>query len=634
MRKQSIRNKKKQEHHVFIISAHGALKTNLINIDTHQINYYDFAKELHTLVIPFDFSEFTNYSIKDAVYYLKNNRGVPVEKGIVKFTNIVDSKTTERYGYIFDRDLYMIPFITNDRSIQAGVLTNNNPLIFKVGVYEVKYNQEQYPTKFTELNKFPNISSECRIGLNEIAKELNDIYMLEYNRRVSKLTFRNLIYGLSKIPLVGSLVIKFFPSYINNPAFIELTQDSVIPIDKEYFTLSEIMVKLREIPKYKNGIHHIIMQACFGSLNNTEQIEQILKIEQNQLDMKVDVRESYYTHSKKIYDISSDNKSLSTDEPIYHLLEMINIEKSHITTVERHPNIFDKIKSYIPFCAPTDPKCLLTTEKISIDTIISICNIVKLWLEILQLNSTYLNIKHQTYIQSYNKKYDCSQKIDEEKIKNILEDKSFIPKIINTINFEDYIQNKLEECQEDMSLEDYLRDLIIGRIHKQFLIDKNNLDELNKLLKVFSINAVYDNNVFEIYDLMRNADTLSIHEKIKIIQICGDEKNKQIINVILDKEYVDTEAETQVQNKLEKGIISTDQRIEEYNKIKNVNIENTIKPIFNQIHINYIYDTFPKMVNDSDLDESNWMSFSESQMIEIFKKIEYDILIKQQFVLI
>lgn len=630
MRKQSIRNKKKQEHHVFIISAHGALKTNLINIDSHQINYYDFAKELHTLVIPFDFREFTNYSIKDAVYYLKNNRGVPIQSGIAKFTNIVDSKTTERYGYIFDRHLYMNPFTTNVSSIQTGNLKNNDPSIFKVGVYEIKPTQEQYPTNFTELSKFPNISSECRIGLNEIAKELNDIYI----KKIIKSTFRNLIYGLSKIPLVGSLFNNSFTSYINNPAFKELTHDSIIPIDKEYFTLSEIMVKLREIPKYKNGIHHIIMQACFGSLYNTEQIEQILKTGKKQSDIKVDVRESYYKNSKKIYDIPSDNKSLSNDDPIYHLLEMINIEKSHITTVERHPNIFDKIKSYIPFCVPTDPKCLLTTEKISIDTIISICNIVKLWLEILQLNSTYLNIKHQTYIQSYNKKYDCSQKIDEEKIKNILEDKSFIPKIINTINFEDYIQNKLEECQEDMSLEDYLRDLIIGRIHKQFLIDKNNLDELNKLLKVFSINAVYDNNVFEIYDLMRNADTLSIHEKIKIIQICGDEKNKQIINVILDKEYVDTEAETQVQNKLEKGIISTDQRIEEYNKIKNVNIENTIKPIFNQIHINYIYDTFPKMVNDSDLDESNWMSFSESQMIEIFKKIEYDILIKQQFVLI
>jgi hypothetical protein len=415
---------------------------------------------------------------------------------------------------------------------------------------------------------------------------------------------------------------------------MELTQDSVIPITKEYFTLNEIMLKLREIPKYKKGIHHIIVEACFGSLNDTEQIDQILKIEKNQSVKKIDVRESYYKNTKKIYDISSDNKSLASNDPIYYLLEMINIEKSHITTVERQPNIFDKIKSYIPFCSTSDPKCILTSEKISIDTIISMCNIVKLWLEILKLYPTYLTIKEQRFIQSYNTKYGCSQKIDEEKIKNILEDKPFIPHIINTIHFDEHIDNKLRDCPEDTTKEEYLRDLIIVRIHKQFLENKNNLDDLNKIFKIVSINAIYDDNIYEIYDLMKNVNRLTLQEKIKIIKIVGTDKNKQIINILLDKDYVDTEAETQVQADIEKDIISQEQRVEEYNKKKYINIEMTSERIFNQIHINYLYDTFPKMVHNSDLDESYWKSLSESQLMTVFKKIERHILIKKKFIII
>lgn len=628
-------NKKKEKHHVFIINAHGSINTNLIKLDTHQINYYDFAKELQSLVLSSDFSQFTNYSTIDAVNYLKNNRGVPIENGIVKFTNIVDSKTTKRYGYIFDRHLYMNPFTSSLTSIQSGALANNNPLLFKVGVYEVKSDQQQYPTLFTELSKFPNITSQCRDGLNQIAKELNDIYLLENNRNIIKYTFRKLIYGLSKVPLLGSLFYKSFSFFINYPAFKEFTYDSVILIDKEYYTLSEIMAKLREIPKYKKGIHHIIMTACFGSLNNTDQIEQILKIEQNQSIMKIGVRDSYYNNAKKIYDISSDNKSIETNDPIYDLLEMINIEKSHIITVERHPNIFEKIKSYIPFCSTYDTKCLLTSEKISIDTIISICNIVKLWLEILVLNPTFLNIKQQTFIQSYNNKYGCSQKIDEHKIKNILEDKKYIPNSISTINFDEYIANKLSECpEEELQIEEYIRHLIVRRIHKQFLLDNNNLDELNKILKLFNLSAMYDDSIYQIYVVMKNVESATLQEKIKIIQILGTDKDKQIINVILDKEYVDTAAETQVQDDIEKGIVSIDLRLQEYNKKKNINIELTIEHIFNQTYMNYLYDISPKIIHNSDIDESYWNSLSKTEITKIFKKIERYVLIKQKYVII
>ncbi len=345
------------------------------------------------------------------------------------------------------------------------------------------------------------------------------MYMIEHNRTVTQYSIRNFIYGLSRLPLVGTLVnslFNSFASYINTPAFQELTQDSIIPINKESFTLREIIAKLREIPKYRKGIHHIIVQACYGSLSNTEQIEQILKTQQNQSKIKVSVRESYYIDSKKVYDISSDNQSLSSDGPIYDLLEIINIEKSHIVTVERNPNIFEKIKSYIPFCTKSNPHCVLTKDKISIDTIISICNIAKTWLEILKLDPNYLDAKRQFYIKSFNKKYGCSETIDKQKIKNILDDTtSFIPKITNVINFEEYIQNKLSECPEELSQEEYLRELIISKIHKQFLLDKNNLDELNQLLKVVSINAVYNDNVYAIYDLMKNPNALTTQEKIK-----------------------------------------------------------------------------------------------------------------------
>ena len=155
MRKHST-GKKKQKHHVFMIFAHGALKTDLINIDTEQTNYYDFAKELQPLVAGFNFSEFTNYSVEDAVHFIKQNRGVPIEDGIVKFTNIVDKNTTERYGYIFDRYLWMSPFITNHASIIAGVLNNNDPQILKVGVYEVNPEHYPQPTSFTPLSKLIN----------------------------------------------------------------------------------------------------------------------------------------------------------------------------------------------------------------------------------------------------------------------------------------------------------------------------------------------------------------------------------------------------------------------------------------------------------------------------------------------
>ena len=638
MRKQSTGNKrnKKQKHHVFIILAHGAIKTNLIKIDTRETNYYDFGKEMYTLVAPFDFSEFANYPVNDAVHFLKENRGVPIKgNGIAEFTNIIDQSTTDRYGYIFDRDLWMFPFVTE--GIDKGVLANNDPSLFKVGVYEVDPDGRKQTNLFLPLSEYTDLSNECRDGLNQIAKELTDMYMIEHNRTVTQYSIRNFIYGLSRLPLVGSLVnslFNYFAYYINNPAFKELTQDSVIPINKEQFTLSEIMAKLREIPKYKKGILHIIVQACYGSLRNTEQIEQILKTQQNQSKIKVSVRESYYIDSKKVYDISSDNQALLSDDPIYHLLEMINIEKSHIVTVERDPNIFEKIKSYVPFCTKANPKCVLTEEKISIDTIISICNIVKMWLEILKLDPHYLDIKHQTYIESFNKKYGCSETIDKEKIKYILKGKQSMPDTVNVINFEKHIQNILEKCPEELSHEEYLRDLIIGKIHNQFLLDKNSLDELNKLLRAVSINAVYNDNVYEIYDLMRNLTTLTIQEKIKIIRIFGTDKNKQIMNILLDTEYIDTEAETQVQNDVEKGAISEDQRIDEYNKRKNKNLYEAIERILNQIHIKYIYDTFPKMTHNSDLDESYWNSLSSSQMINILKTIEHYILIKQKYVLV
>jgi hypothetical protein len=697
MRKQSTGNKgnKKQKHHVFIILAHGAIKTNLIKIDTRETNYYDFGKEMYTLVTPFDFSEFAKYSVNDAVHFLKENRGVPTnDGGIAKFENIIDKSTTDRYGYIFDRDLWMYPFVSD--GIERGVLANNDPSLFKVGVYEVNPNGRKQPNIFLPLSKYTDLSKECRDGLNQIAKELNDMYMIAHNRTVTQYSIRNFIYGLSRLPLVGSLVnslFNSFASYIKHPAFKELTQDSVIPINKESFTLSEIMAKLREIPKYKKGIHHIIIQACYGSLSNTEQIEQILKTQQNQSKIKVSVRESYYIDSKKVYDISSDNQSLLSDDPIYHLLEMINIEKSHIVTVERDPNIFEKIKSYVPFCTKSNPNCVLTQEKISIDTIISICNIAKTWLEILKLDPHYLDVKRQFYIISFNKKYGCSETIDKEKIKNILEDKkntfipkvmsiikfdehiqkklsecpeeqsqeeylreliivkihkqflldkniledkknTFIPKVMSLIKFDAHIQKKLSECPEELNQEEYLRELIIVKIHKQFLLDKNVLDEFNKLLKAVSITAVYDDKVYAIYDLMKNPNRLTTQEQIKIIDFFGTDKNKQIMNILLDKEYIDTEAETHVQNEVEKGAISEDQRIEEYNRIKKKNIESTIDRIFSQVHMVYAYETFPKMVHNSDLDESYWNSLSLSQLIKLFRTVERFILIKQQYVLV
>lgn len=640
MRKQSTGHKrnKKQKHHVFIVLAHGSIKTDLIKIDTQETNYYDFGKEMYTLLTPFDFSDFANYPVSDAVHFLKENRGVPTKDGgIAKFENIIDKSTTDRYGYIFDRDLWMYPYVSD--GIERGVLANNDPPLFKVGVYEVNPNGRKQTNLFSPLSKYTDLSKECRDGLNQIAKELTDMYMIEHNRTVTQYSIRNFIYGLSRLPLVGSLVgslFKSFASYIKHPAFKELTQDSVIPINKDSFTLSEIIAKLREIPKYKKGIHHIIVQACYGSLSNTEQIEQILKTQQNQSKIKVGVRESYYIDSKKVYDISSDNQSLSSDHPIYHLLEMINIEKSHIVTVERDPNIFEKIKSYIPFCTKSNPNCVLTQEKISIDTIISICNIAKTWLEILKLYPNYLDVKRQFYIVSFNKKYGCSETIDKEKIKNILEDKknTFIPKVMSLIKFDEHIQKKLSECPEELSQEEYLRELITVKIHKQFLLDKNILDEFNKLLKVVSINAVYDDKVYAIYDLMKNPNRLTTQEQIKIIDFFGTDKNKQIMNILLDKEYIDTEAETHVQNEVEKGAISEDHRIEEYNKIKKKNIESTIDRIFSQVHMVYAYETFPKMVHNSDLDESYWNSLSLSQLIKLFTMVERFILIKQQYVLV
>ena len=623
-----------KESHVFFVIAHGALKTDLIRIDTSKINYYDFGKEMYILRMSYDFSNFAHNSADNVVKYIKTHRGILSDnEHNVLFENIVDESVSD--AYIFDRNLYMFPFVSDEDSIKKGGLTDDNLHILSTGVYEVNPDILQ-KICFCPLNEYKDfLSDRSRTDLNNIAKEIYHVWLMNHSRTIQIATIISTITSLFlpySTPLIlGTITMMiytlFAKEYINSKAYQELTRHSVIPINKASFTLSEIMTRLRNIPKYKRGVHHIIIISCYGNLTDPQEIEQILKIQQNQAEMNVSVHTSYYNDSKKIYDISSDNEHLSRDDPIYNLLEMIKIEKNNIDTdnsTKRITPFFQRL-----FCLKSSKKCVLEKNKLSLDTIISICSITKLWIDILRLDPTYLDERHRDYIESYNKKYRCSQNITPEEVKKIMDMPRSTPVSFHKDKGFLQIQNLIHNYEN--SPPEYLRkiieSIIVNSIFSEGSLDRSMYKIINGILYSFTLELEIIDNWYEINVLLsKKYDKLTKSELKNVVSLIGTDKNKETFQIVSSPEYIDTEAMTFVQNQVDEGIVSDKKKRDYYIRRKEENFNTIMSSMF--LSLKYRFDEIPILyhipgMDEADLKESYWKTLSTPELNKILNRIAH-----------
>jgi hypothetical protein len=621
------RNKKHQQF-VFLVMAHGSIRPNLFKINTRDTRYYDFGTEMHILSNEGNYSNFAKNTASNAVQFIKQNRGIPSYDGIHKFAKIVDESVPE--AYVFDRDLHMFPFVTSESDvIEHKRLQGNDPYVFSVGVYEVNPAIHQN-ILFNNLSQYHDLSVQAKDGLIKMANELNILYAIQYKKIVTISYITSLIaYILLPIPKavqVGVICITlykfFFKRYVTSNAFKELTKNSVIPIEKEHYTMSEIMSELRKIPKYKKGIHHIIVSSCFGSLTDSQQIEQVLKIQDNESKMNVDVHKSFYIDAKKIYDLSSDNQHLFPDSAIYKLLEMIEVKKSNIETdtpTQHHPPFYKRV-----LCFLKPKKCVLYQNNVSVDTIVAICNITKLWLQILEHDPNYLDKKHKNYVKAYNAKYMCSHAIDRSQIDKILREPVSTPVVIKTDDPESFLE------QFKTSQPEYLRKLIETNIKRCIFFNGSFDREMYNLLNydvfldfALHIEIWHDWNEYNRI-FSREYAKLTSSELTKIVEKLGTDENKETLQTMSSPEYIDVDAKTFVENEIEIGNVSETQYEKEYMHVKNENFASVFHQMFHLLK--YKFDTIPIIyhvpgMDEDDLGEEYWKSLLTEPLFNILRRM-------------
>ncbi len=606
--------------------AHGAIKPNLVRIDTRNTRYYDFGREMQILVNGADLSAFAKNTSADAIKFMKTNRGVASQGYLYKFEKIVDDSVPE--AYVFDRDLHMFPFVTDEESVKMKLLEGSDPFIFSVGVHEVNPDINQN-LLFNNLSQYRDLTPECRTGLVKIANELSIEYKALYNKLITMAAI--VAYLLAPIPKVLDfgmmcfiLYKKLITPYVKSNAFKELTKHSVIPITKETYTVSEIMSELRKIPKYKHGVHHIIVSSCFGGLTSSQQIEQVLKIQENEARMNVDVHESFYVDAKKIYDLSSDSQDVPRESPIYNLLQTIEHEKTNIETdnpIQEHTPFYKRV-----LCFFKSKKCVLYQNNVTIDAIIAICNITKLWLQILEHDPNYLDKRHQKYVHAYNAKYMCSRSVDKTRVDRILRAPISTP-------------NRFNYTYDDPSL--FLETLTTAQPQQlRYLIEKN--------IKVciFFQNRPFDNDMYELLNnilldfflkieiqkdwneynaIFTRRVALSTPSEIRmIIEKLGTAENNETLRTLSSPDYVDMDAKTFIENELEIGNIIEAECENEYNHAKKINFNTHVGEIFYALASDFnarpiIYHV-PNM-GDPDLGEEYWQSLLSEPLFIIFSRI-------------
>jgi hypothetical protein len=606
------------------------MKDNLIKIDTRDTRYYDFGKEMHTLRNGGVFSSFAKNTSADAIQHLKTNRGIASRDGYVyKFASIVDESVSE--AYVFDRTLQMFPFVTDEESvIKHRLMDGNDPTIFSVGVHEVTPDINQ-DLLFTSLSHYKYLTPECRAGLVKIANELSIEYKANYNKLITLASIAAYLYV--PVPKVLNFALACFVFYkkiitpfIKSKAFKELTKNSVIPITKETYTMSEIMSELRKMPKYKHGIHHIIVDSCFGGLTNSHQIEQVLKIQENEARMNVDVHESFYVDAKKIYDLSTDHRDIPPGSPVYSLLQRIKREKINIETdapIEKATPFYKRV-----LCFFKPKRCILYQNNVTIETIIAICNITKLWLQILEHEPNYLDRKHKQYVESYNSKYMCSQSIDKAHIDRILRDgPSSSPATVEYDYDDPSIFLETVTTLQPQRLRDLIEKNIKRCIFFQSILD-NIYDLLNTILADFAlrieIHENFENWIEYTTIFSRNYGLVSLSEKTSIIEKLGSAENKETLRIMTLPDYIDMDATTFVENELEIGNITEAECGQEYIDAKNLNFIRHVDIIFYAIA--YDFNTRPIIyhvpgIGEADLGNEYWNSLLTEPLFIIFSRI-------------
>jgi len=634
----SSRQQPKNKHFVFIVMAHGAMRSNLIKIDTRDTRYYDFGKEMHTLVSGVRFSDFAKNTPANAIQHLKTNRGVASQGSLYKFENIVDDSVPE--AYIFDRDLEMFPFVTDEDSIvKYKLLEGDDPAIFSVGVHEVNPDINQ-DLLFSNLSNYRHLNIEARTELIKIANDIRGQYNSDYNRILSTIYIASVVASIVlPVPTMVQLGVLcvtlykyFFRHFSETSAFKELTKNSVIPIVKQNYTMSEIMSELRKIPKYRHGIHHIIVSSCFGGLTNSQEIEQVLKIQQNEARMNLDVHESFYVDAKKIYDLSSEHHDISPDSPIYSLLQKIENEKTNIETaapIEKSIPFYKRVLCL--FKSETKPKkCALYQNNVTIETIIAICNITKLWLQILDIEPRYLDERHKKYLHAYNAKYMCSQSIGKDYIDRILQSNAKSTPVFNKYVYRDpalFLENLISlQPQPEM-----LRCLIEQNI-KMCIFFQNKLDNIynlvNEILLGFGLKIELLGNMktwieyTEIFS--RKISLVSLPERQMIVENLGTEDNKEMLRIMALPDYVDIEAKSFVDNELEIENITQAEYEKAYTDAKILNFNGYIDATFYAIAYDFntrhiIYDI--PSIDKPGLRRENWNSLLTQPLFIIFSQI-------------
>ena len=626
------RNKKNQQF-VFIVNAHGSIRPNLLKINTRDTRYYDLGTEMHVLVSSGDYSDFAKNATSDAVQFIKLHRGIPSNDVIHKFAKIVDDSVPE--AYVFDRDLSMYPFATSYREvIEYKRLQGNNPSVFSVGVYEVNPDINQN-LLFGGLSRYQELSVQTRDDLVKIANDIDRYYNGYYNRILSISYVASMIaFVLRPIPravrdrisAMGVALYQYFSKhYIASNAFKELTKNSVIPIVKEDYTMGEIISELRKIPKYKKGVHHIIVNSCFGGLTNSQHIEQVLKIQDNESRMNVDVHESFYVDAKKIYDLSSDNQHLPIESALYKLLEMIKVEKSNIETetpVQTHAPFYKRVLCFFKPETKTK-KCALYQNNVSIETIVAVCNITKLWLQILEHDPTYLDKRHKNYVTSYNAKYMCSHAIDRAQIDNILREPASMPVAVEIPDATDAFLDKFKTSQPEQ-LRTMIEQLVKKCVFFNGSFDKDMHDSLDEILWYFSVDIRIWHDWIE-YNIIFSRDyhELTPAELTRAVDKLGTDANKETLRIMVSPDYVDVEAKTFVENELESGHLNPAQLEETYLHKKTENFDSVFYQLFHLLK--YKFDTiriihhFPD--EDDDLGEEYWKSLLSEPLFMILGRM-------------
>lgn len=617
------RNKKNQQF-VFIVNAHGSIRPNLLKINTHDTRYYDLGTEMHVLMSSGDYSDFAKNTTSDAVQFIKQHRGISSNDVIHKFTKNVDDSVPE--AYVFDRDLHMYPFET------ATHIKRSSPHIFSVGVYEVNPDIHQN-LLFGGLSRYKELSVQTKDELVKIANDIDRYYNSYYNRILSISYVASIIaFVLQPIPrtvrdqisAMGVALYKYFSKhYITSNAFKELTKNSVIPIVKEDYTMGEIISELRKIPKYKKGVHHIIVNSCFGGLTNSQHIEQVLKIQDNESRMNVDVHESFYVDAKKIYDLSSDNQHLPIESAIYKLLEMIKVEKSNIETetpVQTHTPFYKRVLCFFKPETKTK-KCALYQNNVSIETIVAVCNITKLWLQILEHDPTYLDKRHKNYVTSYNAKYMCSHTIDRAQIDNILRGPTSIPVAVKIPDATDVFLDKFKTSQPEQ-LRTIIEQIIKRCVFFNGSFDKDMHDLLDEILWYFSVDIQIWHDWIE-YNIIFSRDyhELTPAELTRVVDKLGTDENKETLRIMASPDYVDIEAKTFVENELDLGPAQLE---ETYLHKKTENFDSVFYQLFHLLK--YKFDTIPIIyhfpgADDDDLGEEYWKSLLTEPLFMILGRM-------------